>query len=210
MPYLKHPPIGDLIRSIPVSEHLVKIEADDWREPCHSAGCASEFNEIFRGCESVTISRSWLHTTVDLEPTIRCLAILLWGYPYGTHSRLHLQWLARLDDIATEASARGRPWSQYYSKLNGLGGIGISVASKLACFTGQTFEENKALILDLRILRVISSGRWPEFAELRDISYSNAPQHYERYLKTLVNISETGGFSSEQLEFFLYALGDLF
>ena len=210
MPYLKHPPIRDLIRAIPVSSHSVEVSAETWRQPCAATGCSTQFEAVFRGQPNVRICRGWLRTASDLPPDVMCFAILLWGYPDGARNQLHLRWLAQLRNIASEATAKGRPWREYYQHLQDLGGIGISTATKLACFTGQSFAMRPALILDQRILKVLASGRWPELAALQGIKYANAPAAYELYLQSLGELAEAGGFTPEQLEFFLFSLAERF
>jgi hypothetical protein len=88
--------------------------------------------------------------------------------------------------------------------------LGISTISKLACFFGQTFSGRPALVLDLRILRVVDGGRWVELGRLHGLAYANAHHRYEDYLIRMAAIAQAGGMTAEQLEFFLFALGESF
>ena len=210
MPYLNHPPIQQLIRSIPVSEHSVELEAAFWLPFCEAAGRLDEHHALFAGQTTVRISRQWLHGAPPVPVTTRCLAILLWGYPSGARGDLHRGWLANLPQIAAAASARGLAWPDYYAQLHAIGGLGISTITKLACFFGQTFSAHAALVLDQRILRVIATGRWVELGLLHGLTYPNAHLRYVDYLATMAALGGAGGMAVEQLEFFLFALGESF
>jgi hypothetical protein len=210
MPYLNHPPIQQLIRSIPVSEHSVEVEAAFWLPFCEAAGRLAEHHALFAGQATIRISRQWLHHAPNVAPTTRCLAILMWGYPSGARGDLHRGWLEKLPQIAAAAGQPGLPWADYYAQLHALGGLGISTISKLACFFGQCFEGHMALVLDQRIMRVIAAGRWTELGLLRGLTYTNSHLRYVDYLAAMAGLANAGGMESEQLEFFLFSLGESF
>jgi hypothetical protein len=210
MPYLNHPPIQALIRSIPVAEHSVDVDSAFWLPFCEAAGRLAEHHALFAGQATVRISRQWLHDAPQVTVTTRCLAILLWGYPTGARGRLHEEWLENLPQIAAAASLSGLTWPDYYEQLHAIGGLGISTISKLACFFGQIFAGNPALVLDQRIMRVIAAGRWVELGPLHGLAYANAHVRYVDYLATMGAIAEAGNISAEQIEFFLFALGEAF
>lgn len=210
MPYLNHPPIQQLIRSIPVSEHSVEVEAAFWLPFCEAAGRLAEHHALFAGQATIRISRHWLHDAPQVSVTTRCLAILLWGYPSGARGDLHRGWLENLPQIAAAASQPGLTWGDYYAQLHAIGGLGISTISKLACFFGLCFEGHMALVLDQRIIRVIAAGRWTELGPLHGLTYINAHLRYVDYLAAMAGLAYAGGMESEQLEFFLFSLGESF
>lgn len=210
MPYLTHPPIQQLIRSIPVDEHSVEADAAFWFPFCAAAGRLGEHHALFAGQATVRISRQWLHGATQVPVTTQCLAILLWGYPSGARGDLHRGWLANLPQIAAAASQPGLAWADYYAQLHAIGGLGISTITKLACFFGQSFAGNPALVLDLRIMRVIAAGRWAELGPLHGLAYANAHVRYVEYLATMRALAQAGNVSAEQIEFFLFALGEAF
>jgi hypothetical protein len=115
-----------------------------------------------------------------------------------------------LPQIAAAASQPGLAWPDYYDQLHAIGGLGISTISKLACFFRQSFAGSPALVLDLRIMRVIAAGRWAELGPLHGLAYANAHVRYVDYLATMSAIAEAGNVSAEQIEFFLFALGEAF
>ena len=210
MPYLNHPPIQQLIRSIPVDEHSVEADAAFWFPFCAASGRLGEHHALFAGQATVRISRQWLLGASQVTVTTRCLAILLWGYPSGARGDLHRGWLANLPQIAAAASQPGLAWADYYAQLHAIGGLGISTITKLACFFGQSFAGNPALVLDLRIMRVIAAGRWAELGPLHGLAYANAHVRYVDYLGTMGALAGVGNVSAEQIEFFLFALGEAF
>jgi|GEM_PF-3010258 len=210
MPYLNHHPIQQLIRAIPVAEHSVEVEAAFWLPFCAAAVRLGEHHALFAGQATVRISRQWLHGAPQMSVTTRCLAILMWGYPAGARGDLHRGWLKNLPQIAASASQQGLAWADYYMQLHAIGGLGISTISKLACFFGQSFAGSPALVLDLRIMRVIAGGRWVELGPLHGLTYNTAHLRYLDYLATMAAIGAAGGMSVEQIEFFLFALGEAF
>ena len=208
MQYLNHPPIQHLIQAIPVADHSVEVEAAFWQPFCAAAGRDAEHATLFAGQPLIRITRQWLHTATNVPVTVRCLGILLWGYPTGARGNLHRGWLANLPQIAAAARSPGLTWPGYYAQLAAIGGLGISTISKLACFFGHQFGGHPALGLDKRILRVLASGRWVELKALQGLTYLNAPVRYLDYLTTLDTVAGVGGMTAGQLEFFLFALGE--
>ena len=138
--------------------------------------------------------------------------MLLWGYPSGVRGARHVEWLARLPEIAAAAAQPAADWPDYYQRLHGIGGLGISTVTKLACFFGQRFGTDRldALILDQRIIAVLEAGRWAELLPLRDIDYTSAVRSYPAYLKCLHDLASQTGTTGEQWEFFLFTLGRCF
>ncbi|MFM8618392.1 MAG: hypothetical protein ACKOE8_06655 [Opitutaceae bacterium] len=196
MPFLAHPPLQPLIRSIPVAEHSVNVSAAFWEPLCRVAGRGEAFSALFAAhshCRGV-----------------RTLAILPWGYPSGARARIHEAWLARLPEIAEKTGRTGLTWTRYHQDLVDCGGLGISTITKLAHFRGQTFAGRSALILDQRILGVLQADRWGELRELTGLRYHNAAANYLQYLEVLHGVAVVGGYAAAQLEFFLFALGDSF
>lgn len=210
MPFLAHPPLQPLIRSIPVAEHSVNVSAAFWEPLCRVAGRGEAFSALFAGRSSIRISRQWLWAADGVSPEVRTLAILPWGYPSGARARIHEAWLARLPEIAEKTGRTGLTWTRYHQDLVDCGGLGISTITKLAHFRGQTFAGRSALILDQRILGVLQADRWGELRELTGLRYHNAAANYLQYLEVLHGVAVVGGYAAAQLEFFLFALGDSF
>jgi hypothetical protein len=87
----------------------------------------------------------------------------------------------------------------------------MSTITKLAYFFGKSFEGHPAVILDRRIMTVLSRGTWAEFGDLQPITYNNAPRNYLRYLIAIHSVARSiPGAAPEQLEFFLFSFGGAF
>lgn len=215
MPFLADPLYLNLIRHSPVEQHSVLVRAEFWTTPCAKAGRAGLQDALFAGASEIRITRDWLrHAVVSDE--LRTLAILMWGYPSGARANRHLQWLANLPDIARAAAAPIPDWQAYRAGFAGIGGLGISTISKLACFFGRRFcapgtpTLQPGLILDSRILAVLAASRWAELHPLADVTYLNAPSRYLDYLRCLHDFAGHTGVLAEQVEFFLFAHGEAF
>jgi len=213
MPYLSHPPISQLIKSLPEAEHSVEVDAGFWASPCAQAGLQQEHAAIFGNHQKVRISRRWLRNPSPLSPTTRTLAILLWGYPQGALGARHRHWLKHLPQIAEAAQAKeswDSLWTDYYNGLARIGGLGISTISKLAHFWGYSAMAIPAQILDQRIIRVMSMGRWTDLHELGSYDFRSSPSRYLGYLERLGAIADNIGAHPAQIEFFLCTMGDAF
>lgn len=210
MAYLAHPPIQHLIQSLPLADHSVEVKASRWRGIFSDAGQHHVHDTIFAGRAEVRISRGWFRSECIPDDTVRTAAIILWGYPNGARGELHRRWIASLPTLAEAARTDTTNWNEFYQNLRGVANLGISTISKLAYGFGREFNGHQALILDQRILAVLASGRWVELNGLRDLTYVNAHLLYALYLERMAEVAATGQFSPEQLEFFLFALGDCF
>ena len=208
--YLNHPPIQKLIASLPVEEHGVAVDAAFWCEPCERAGREALHEAMFAGRDAVRIPRHWLRQEDGSAPELRTFGVLLWGYPRGARGNRHVRWLEELPAIAAAAAAPAASWTDYYARLTATGPLGISTISKLAHFFRHQFDGSPALILDQRIIALCAGGRWTELSSLADLSYAAAHRRYPEYLSVMHEIAATGGFSAEQLEFFLFSLGESF
>jgi hypothetical protein len=205
MPSLLQPQISNVIRTIPVADHSIEIEAKKWRPKFQSAGLATLFIQIFGNASSLRITRQQLHS---YPPGVqKCAKVLLWGYPTdqrGLASRL-LPKLSKISSLAVNTPPTN--WGSYYNSFKSFSGIGISTITKLAYFHGLSFSGQNALIHDNRVIE--NSKRWNEIA-LPRLSYSSANQNYSTYLQLIHQTSSVIGCTPDQLEFFVFALGNNF
>lgn len=207
MPSLITPTFPPLIGNIPVADHSVAVDATYWLPVFTKAGQSTLGASIFpTGTASVRISRKRLlqHPYPTLEQ--KCAEILLWGYPTdqrGIVSRL----LPQLRAIAAAAPVLAPAWPDYFDAFDPVQKIGVSTITKLAYFFGITIGGHSALILDSRI--IANSARWAE-AAIPGLNYTSAPNLYPSYLAQMHGAAAKIGCTPEQLEFFLFALGDSF
>jgi hypothetical protein len=210
MPFLNHPPVQAVIQVLPVTTHSVEVRSSAWRADFELAHQQAVHEAIFAGRATVRISRGWLRETADLAPTVRAAAILMWGYTSGARGGRERQWIERLPEIALMANNKKLAWTAYEECLRALGCLGISTISKLAYGFGCTFGGLPALILDRNVMGALNAGRWVEMAPLSAIRYKSASRRYLDYLELMTSVSSAGGYTAEQLEFFLFSLGESF
>lgn len=204
---LADPRFAALIRSLPVEHHTIRVARSVWEPRFAVAGLTTEFEAIFGDELEVSLSREQIRRQADRRR--KCLEVLLWGYPAGMRGN-ETAYLANLDAIS-ERAASDAQWPDYFASLDDLKGLGMSTITKLAYFFGRTFEGHPAVILDSRIVAVLTRATWAEFAGLRCVTYNNASKHYLRYLETTALVTRgIGGATPEQLEFFLFSLGSAF
>ena len=86
--------------------------------------------------------------------------------------------------------------------------IGISTISKFLYFLNCSIENNKCLILDLRIINCIRKNKFIELDELKTITYSNAIAKYELYLEIINKVANEINAASDQVEMFLFIFGN--
>jgi hypothetical protein len=203
------PPFSTLISSLPVVLHAVRVSRDFWEPWFAGAGLRAELDAIFENAQEVCISRERIFKHYA-DARLQCLEVLLWGYPTGMRGNHHQAFLGNLDEISRCASIDAA-WPDYFDRLNAMHGLGMSTITKLAYFFRKEFDGYTALILDQRILKVLSRGFWPELEELKHMKQSNACRNYLLYLKRLDSVSRWSRDASvDQLEFFLFLLGDAF
>ena len=202
---LQESPFPELIRSLPVEQHIVRVKAITWEQRFHQCNLQEEFAAIFGGQEEIALSRGAIRSREAGRR--KCLEILLWGYPPGMRGARHQDYLGNLDEIVQRARAQ-RKWADYYGALHELQQLGISTISKIAYFHGQVFDSREALILDNRVMEAV--GFWSEFNCLDNLMYQNAPARYLEYLQAMEEVAGMLRCKPEQLEFFLFAMGRTF
>ncbi len=205
MPSLLNPIYASVVRVLPVMQHQVTIDANFWRPFFTAANQGALGTAIFGRNACVTLSRNRLRYFLYPTPEQKCAEILLWGYPNnmrGVVSRL----LPNLTALSGHAVAP-LPWPNYYTAFPK--GCGISTVTKFAYFHGRTFAGHAALILDSRL--IANTAHWTETNAL-GLNYQNAHQRYLTYLSTMYATATNPGLTctADQLEFFLFALGDSF
>ena len=205
MPSLLNPIFPPLINALPVAEHSIAVDAAFWQPKFAAAGQAALWGAIFAGLPSIRISRNRLLAFAYTTPEQKCAEVFLWGYPSdmrGLVSRL-LPNLTALSGHATSAAA----WPNYYDAFPAR--IGISTITKLAYFHRRNFGGLDALILDQRLIE--NTANWLEVV-LPRLAYPTARTRYLDYLRVMHAAAANPGLACapDQLELFLFALGDSF
>ena len=210
MPSLTSEPFSSIIRSLPVDQHSVRVKASNWKDAFFRSGIEEQYDMIFGEHGEITLKRDDIRNLEPEEGIRKCIEVLLWGYPSGMRGNHHLDYLENLEKIF-ECAESGKPWLDYYGSLHDLKNLGISTVTKIAYFFDRQFEGEQALILDNRIIGVVSRDNWDELASLGIVTYGNSVGQYQSYIRTISEIAaQIEGARADQIEFFLFALGDAF
>lgn len=207
VPSLLDPIFPPLIKALPVADHSISVEAEFWQPKFEAAGQLQLWEAIFAGLPSIRISRSRLFNHAYPTPEQKCAEVFLWGYPRDmrglvSHQLPHLKFLSERADSL-------KAWPDYFDAFVYPARIGISTITKLAYFHRRCFDGIGALILDLRLIQ--NTKNWSEVA-VPGLSYVTASARYIDYLNVLHAAAKNPRLACapDQLEFFLFALGDGF
>lgn len=210
MQSLKSEPFSTLIPLLPIEQHAVRVKAANWEKHFSASRLGAEFKAIFEGAKEIRLSRGTIRNRKPGQYRRKCIEILLWGYPSGMRGNRHLDYLANIEEISKRAACK-EAWPEYYLALNEIGSLGISTVTKIAYFFGRSFDGQKALILDNRMISVVSRSGWDELKSLKGLTYWNAVKRYREYLKAITDAAKViQGAKPDQVEFFLFTLGDAF
>jgi hypothetical protein len=181
------------------------VDAAFWQPRFEAADQAALWQAIFTGLPSIRISRNRLLTFDYPTPEQKCAEVFLWGYPTDMRG-LITRLLPHLTNLAGHAASAAN-WPEYFDAFPI--GIGISTITKLAYFHRREFNGLSALILDLRLIQ--NTANWEEVA-LPGLSYATARIRYPDYLRVMHAAAANPGLvcAPDQLELFLFALGDSF
>jgi hypothetical protein len=194
-----------MIRSIPVAQHSEEVEANFWQPIFAKAGQLPLWGAIFGGLPSIRLTRDRLLNHPYPSNEHKCAEILLWGYPRNLN-QVVTNALPNLAVIAGAAPVLAN-WPAYFQALNAIGGINISSITKFAYFYSHIFSGQPALILDLQL--IAKTARWQEVT-IPGLAYHNARKNYLAYLQAMHTAAAAIHCAGDQLEFFLFALGDSF
>ncbi len=209
----------NLIKVLPYLEHSFDIKNSNWNginnqkeiiEDIFKDGKIIEVGK--KEDKIINISRNDLYNSSnDLEKFI--LKTLMWGYPTkgrgkNIENMLEENNFQKLISVLENYKGNEITIEQLKKDINEIKGLGLSTLTKFTHFLNTTIEGNKAVILDIQIIEVISSGKFEEFKTLNGIiSYDNAIKHYTKYLEIINNLSEEMEVEQDQVEMFLFMFG---
>lgn len=198
----------DFIAAIPIGLHSEEVKTDFWGNNFDIAQLSNIHAKIFSGKTTTRISRDKILSTANGPE--KCSLILLWGYTTGMRGNQHKQYLQNLQKISDVCSANYKTWDDFYKATKAIGNLGISTITKLAYFHGFKFNDSPALILDQRIINILTKKHWEELRELSSIKYDNAAKNYVKYLEKMKQVAANLKVEGSQLEFFLFGMGNIF
>jgi thermostable 8-oxoguanine DNA glycosylase len=215
MLYSKNFPISILdfakeIRSLPVRNQTFTTKRRSWRKTEHIYPWLVTMNDHIFGTKDVLkISRQDIFETADLRSKL--LKVIYWGYyrgMRGNHFSNILSHFDRLSESFGNLLEIPAPTADDYRKLQtelfDIPGLGLSTSSKIFYFLNLSFDQDKCLILDRRLIGIFAQHIFIEFEDLSHIRYHNAPKYYLRFLESMKNVATKLEVPIENLEMFLY------
>lgn len=182
------------------------IQSDDLKQ--HSIPNATKSKD-----QTAMISRFELfHKYENLELFI--VKVLMWGYPTKGRGKnmenlLNSSNLTKLvNSLATFNTKESITISEIKELLK-IDGLGLSTLSKFLYFMRLKIGSNRALILDLRVISTLNSGKYcdPAIEKFKPLKYENALSHYDYYLIFLNEIAKDLQAEPDQVEMFLFEYG---
>jgi hypothetical protein len=196
----------DLIKNMPVQEHSFMVNIKSWNiENDLVQEILSQFSEDF------SIMRVELKEELPIEEFE--IKTLMWGYPTKGRGNnisriLEKENFGRLVELLQklkEEKSTNNFTLQFETRF--IDGCSISTMSKFLYFLGIEVDGYPALILDRRIVSILSANRFKELRGLSSINNYNSSYEYDEYLKEMSEVADQLYVSPEKLEMFLFVLG---
>ena len=199
-----------LILNMPEPYQAFLSKKTIWQKHLSHETAGPVLRSIFGASSTVTISRSELRSIAasgDIKKLI--LSVIIWGYPSGMRGNHVSSLVEALDDIedALTSATSVTDWVGHYEHIQRIDGLGLSTYSKLLNFLPAKITGLNALILDDRIIRVVSSDVFDDFSGLRTLKSYNAVSKYPLYLSEMHRIASRLAVPAQNLEFFLFEFG---
>ena len=205
----------NLIEIMPVSYQASASKCSTREKHLRESNKASEALRsvlgVFGTKDMIILSRRDLRDLAhksNLEQFV--MATIVWGYTSGGRGKNVanlMSDLAELTGLLSEARDHEiADWKKHYEAVERIKGIGLSTYSKFLNFLSVNVHGDQALILDDRIIRVLSQGVWQELGALRELS-KNPVRSYPSYLIEMNSVADSLRVSPEALEFFLFEFG---
>ena len=197
----------DFIRELPYLHQSFDIKKQNWKIESQQ----EKIDWIFNDSEIITLTRfDLINSRHDLESFV--FKTLMWGYPTkgigkNIENMLENGNLERLIKILANYQDNEIGVEQLKEDIELIGGLGLSTITKFIYFLNTKINGNKAVILDIRIIKTINTERFEEFNDLKRITYGNALKHYPEYLKTINELSKSMNVEPDQIEMFLFTFG---
>lgn len=195
-----------LITNLPAGRHAVTTKVSRW-ESYFGVNIPDEVNQLFDLAPEIKISREDIFSAVSIKKKI--YMTIFWGYPSGMQNNNHIKIFNQIAQITTllTNSLVINNWNEHFNDVR-FNGLGITTYSKLLYFNGTKICDNKALILDSRIINCINKGVFSNFDGLEQITYNNASKLYPKYLSTMKDLAQQLNVDGDQIELFLFLFGN--
>ncbi len=203
-----------LIRQMPYEDQAFETQMATWKHFENHKLFRSFYRQTFEKNETVSISRGDLFAIAKTDPYKAMFSIVLWGYPrgYTRGNNMKLLFPLFLEQVQYLSGRLQNQESitldEVKQMLKTCKGVGLSTLSKLLYFFNIKVDGYRSLIMDARIISVLSNGRFAELNSLAGIREHNKEEFYSEYLKLCTQLSKTNGYKQDQLELFLFIFGN--
>lgn len=197
---------------MPFQYQAFDVRYDIWRDDSQRL-----VDDIFKdrnGKGTITISRGeLLLENGNIEEHI--LKILMWGYPTKGRGK-NIDEFMKPENfgpfIANLKELEGLPAisiPDIERLLRQTKGLGFSTLSKILYFRKLRIESLNAMILDLRVINALNSGRFDDdgIGIFKNLRYNNATQHYLTYLAFAHSLASQMDTEADRVEMFLFEYG---
>jgi len=201
---------SNLIRSLPFQDQAFETKKINWKRQSEKNKqfkqyCEKEFIE-----DTIKLSRRDLFIKSKEDFYGAIVSIIFWGYPRnmrGINFNNILGSIPKLENALRVDKNLTQETFLQICKETEKTGVGLSTLSKFLYFFEFNVKGDKCLILDKRIIEVLSSGLYDELSSLKKISEYNKEECYTEYLIEINKISKAQNYKPDQLEFFLFHFG---
>lgn len=196
----------DLIRNMPVKDHSFKVNTKSWNI---ENALVQEILEYYYG--PFRLRREDLKRELPIKEFI--IKTLMWGYPTTGRGNniariLEKENFGRLVELLQKFKKEKSIDSIIIEiETSFIDGCSLSTMSKFLYFLDIQIDGYPALILDRRIVDVLSSREFEELSVLYSINNYNSFHMYGDYLKGMSEAADRLGVSPEKLEMFLFIFG---
>jgi hypothetical protein len=198
-----------LIQQMPIEHQAFDVKFDIW----DSSSQSKTINNIFKYNDTISISRNeLLRLNGNVEENV--LKVLMWGYPSKGRGKNIDNFLKPenftgfVEKLKDAEKLNNISMMKVYDMLN-TKGLKLSTLSKILYFFHIEVESFSALILDLRVINALNSGRFKDsgIEQFKNLRYDNVPQKYIHYLKFMHSLAKDMKTNADKVEMFLYEFG---
>jgi hypothetical protein len=198
-----------LIGRLPHLQQAFETKKSTWSRHLGDETFRTFYRKIF-SAETSFVSRAEVFEMAQSDSKAGVLLTITWGYPRNMRGNSFATVLSSLPTIEKALSVSrdlNRESFQELLTATRRTGIGPSTLSKLLYFFRFRLDDYPCLILDERIIGVVSARRFSELLPLQENLSASVYRNYKAYLHAMHEISESKQYLADQLEFFLFLLG---
>ena len=204
----------NLVKNLPYLDQAFETKSANWQQYKDDKIFSNFYERGFQN-DRLKLSRRDLFNVCKQDFNDAIFSIIFWGYPRNMRGNSFKTILKKLSliksTLSIDKNLSESDFNLICSKLKATG-IGLSTLSKFLYFFEFRIEGYQCLIFDSRIIDVINDEN--SFKELQTLTQSgkinefNKVKKYLGYLQLIENISSKNDYQPDQLELFLFAMGN--